>query len=115
MHFQQFGDEANPVVLLIHGFTASTYVWKTTAPLLADAGLNVIAIDLIGFGYSEKPRWFEYSIEAQARMVSRFMNRIGIGRAVVVGSSYGGAVAATLALDYPRARRKTCACRCRMQ
>ena len=100
VHFQQFGDDANPIVLLIHGFTASTYVWKTTAPLLADAGLNVIAIDLIGFGYSEKPRWFEYSIEAQARMVSRFMNRIGIGRAIVVGSSYGGAVAATLALDY---------------
>jgi pimeloyl-ACP methyl ester carboxylesterase len=101
VHFQQFGEDSNPTILLIHGFTASTYVWKTMAPLLADAGYNVIAIDLIGFGYSEKPRWFEYSIESQARMVSRFMNRLGIGRATVVGSSYGGAVAATLALDYP--------------
>ena len=101
VHFQQFGEDSNPTILLIHGFTASTYVWNTTAPQLADAGFNVIAIDLIGFGYSEKPRWFEYSIEAQARMVSRFMNRLGIGRATIVGSSYGGAVAATLALDYP--------------
>ncbi|MEP7075143.1 MAG: alpha/beta hydrolase [Acidobacteriota bacterium] len=101
IHFQQFGDEAGPTILLIHGYTASTYVWNTTAPLLADAGFNVIAIDLIGFGYSEKPRWFEYSIESQARMVSRFMDRIGIGRATVVGSSYGGAVAASIALDYP--------------
>jgi pimeloyl-ACP methyl ester carboxylesterase len=101
VHFQQFGDESDRAILLIHGFTASTYVWKSTAPVLADAGFNVIAIDLLGFGYSEKPRWFEYSIEAQARMVSRFMDRIGLGRAIIVGSSYGGAVAATLALDYP--------------
>ena len=101
IHYQEFGEPNAPPVILIHGYTASSYVWHRTAPLLADAGLRVIAIDLLGFGYSEKPRWFEYSIDAQARMISRFMNRLGIGRAVVAGSSYGGAVAATLALDYP--------------
>jgi pimeloyl-ACP methyl ester carboxylesterase len=100
VHYQEFGDEAAPPILLLHGYTASVYVWKSAAPLLAEAGFRVIAIDLVGFGYSEKPRWFEYSIAAQARMVSRFMDRLGIGRAVVLGSSYGGAVAATLALDY---------------
>jgi pimeloyl-ACP methyl ester carboxylesterase len=101
IHFQEFGSDVDPPIVLIHGYTASTYVWRTVAPMLADAGLHVIAIDLVGFGFSDKPRWFDYSIDAQARMVSRFMDRIGIGRAVVVGSSYGGAVAATLALDYP--------------
>ncbi len=101
IHFQEFGDEAAPPIVLIHGYTASVYVWKTVAPMLADAGFRVLAVDLIGFGYSEKPAWFDYTIDAQARMVSRFMDRIGIGQAVVVGSSYGGAVAATLALDYP--------------
>lgn len=101
LHYQEFGDEAAPAIILLHGYTASVYVWKTVAPMLADAGLRVVALDLVGFGYSEKPRWFEYSIEAQARIVSRFMNRLGIGRAAILGSSYGGAVAATLALDYP--------------
>ncbi len=101
VHYQEFGDEAGPPILLIHGYTASVYVWKTVAPLLADAGFRVLAIDLVGFGYSEKPAGFDYTIDAQARMVSRFMDRLGIGQAVVVGSSYGGAVAATLALDYP--------------
>jgi pimeloyl-ACP methyl ester carboxylesterase len=67
--------------------------------MIADSGFRVIAVDLLGFGYSEKPRWFEYSIQSQARMISRFMNRLGIGWATVVGSSYGGAVALTLALD----------------
>jgi pimeloyl-ACP methyl ester carboxylesterase len=68
---------------------------------LADAGFRVVAVDLLGFGYSEKPSWFDYSIQSQARMISRFMDRMGIGRATIVGSSYGGAVALNLTLDYP--------------
>lgn len=99
IHYQEFGDAAKPPMILIHGYTASVYVWKTVAPILADAGFRVIAIDLLGFGYSEKPSWFDYSIQSQARMVSRFMDRLGIGKAVIVGSSYGGAVALNLALD----------------
>ncbi|HBR57265.1 MAG TPA: hypothetical protein DEA22_07325 [Blastocatellia bacterium] len=101
IHYQEFGSPANPSLILIHGYTASVYVWQTAAPLLADAGFHVIAVDLLGFGYSEKPAWFDYSINSQARVIVRFMNRLGVGRAVIVGSSYGGAVAATLALDYP--------------
>ena len=100
IHYQEFGEAANPPIVLIHGFTASLFVWHRVAPMLADAGFRVVAMDLVGFGYSEKPRWFEYTIAAQARMVSGLMQRLGIGRAVLVGSSYGGAVAMTLALDY---------------
>ena len=100
VHFQEFGDASDPTLLLIHGFTASAYVWKTVAPELASEGFRVVAVDLIGFGYSDKPSWFDYKITSQARMLSRFMDRLGIGRATVVGSSYGGAVALTLALDY---------------
>lgn len=106
VHYQEFGDAAKPPIVLIHGYTASVYVWKTTAPLLAEAGFRVIAVDLLGFGYSEKPTWFDYSIQSQARMVSRFMHRLGIGRATVVGSSYGGAVALNLTLDYPESVEK---------
>lgn len=100
VHFQTFGDASAPTLLLIHGFTASAYVWKTVAPALAAEGFHVVAVDLIGFGYSDKPAWFDYKITSQARMISRFMDRLGIGRATVVGSSYGGAIALTLALDY---------------
>ncbi len=106
IHYQEFGDASDPTILLIHGYTASVFVWKTAAPILANAGFHVIAIDLLGFGYSEKPSWFDYSIASQARMVSRFMDRLGVGRATIVGSSYGGAVAATLALDYPERAEK---------
>ena len=100
VHYQEFGNPGDPTLLLIHGYTASTFSWHTVAPMFADEGFHVVAVDMLGFGYSEKPRWFDYSIESQARMMVRFMDRLGIGRATVVGSSYGGAVAATLALDY---------------
>lgn len=101
VHYQEFGEAAGQPIILIHGYTASAYVWRKVAPMFARDGFRVIAIDLLGFGYSEKPAWFDYTIDSQARMLSRFMDRLGIGRATVVGSSYGGAVAATLALDYP--------------
>lgn len=101
LHYQEFGEASNSALILLHGYTASLFVWNKVAPLLAEAGFRVIALDLVGFGYSEKPRWFDYSIQSQARMVSRFLNNLGIGRATLVGSSYGGAVAMTLCLDYP--------------
>ena len=100
VHLQEFGEATNPTLILIHGYTASTYVWNRVAPLLADENFHVIAVDLIGFGYSDKPAWFDYTIASQARIIERLMNRLGIGKATMVGSSYGGAVAATLALDY---------------
>ncbi len=100
VHYQEFGEKINPTLILIHGYTASTYVWSAVAPLLAAQKFHVVAVDLIGFGFSDKPAWFEYTIAAQARIIERLMNRLGIGKATIVGSSYGGAVAATLALDY---------------
>lgn len=101
VHFQEFGAREDPTLFLIHGYTASTYVWHTVAPMLAAANFHVVAADLIGFGYSEKPKSFDYSIASHARVLTRLMDRLGIGRATVVGSSYGGAVASTIALDYP--------------
>src|SRR5262245_57293299 len=101
IHYQEFGEDNNPVMLLIHGYSASTFSWRTAAPLLAEDGFRVIAVDLIGFGFSSKPGWFDYTIGSQARIVERFMDRLGIGSAILIGSSYGGAVAGTLALDYP--------------
>ncbi|MBS1794154.1 MAG: alpha/beta hydrolase [Acidobacteria bacterium] len=100
VHFQEFGDHHDPVMILVHGFTASCYVWKSVAPQIAAEGFRVIAVDLIGFGYSDKPAWFDYTIASQARMIARLMDRLGIGRATLVGSSYGGAISLTLALDY---------------
>ncbi|HVG28859.1 MAG TPA: alpha/beta hydrolase [Pyrinomonadaceae bacterium] len=101
VHYIEAGAADAPAVVLVHGFAASNFVWHDTLVPLAGAGLRVVAPDLVGFGFSEKPRDGEYTIEAQARAVVRLMDALGIGRATLVGSSYGGAVAAVCALDYP--------------
>ncbi|HSE24623.1 MAG TPA: alpha/beta hydrolase [Pyrinomonadaceae bacterium] len=101
VHYQEAGEPTNPAVLLIHGFASSTFVWSKVFLELAKKGLRVIAIDLLGFGYSEKPKNGEYTITGQAKLIHKLLGLLGIDRATIVGSSYGGAVAATCALDYP--------------
>ena len=101
VHYQEAGDEHAPAIVLIHGFASSTLVWSKVFLKLAEAGYRVIALDLLGYGYSAKPRNGEYTIAGQARLLTRLLEKLGIPRAIFVGSSYGGAVAATCALDYP--------------
>ena len=101
IHYQEAGDEDAPAIILIHGFISSNLIWSNTLLPLANAGFRVIAPDLPGYGYSDKPRHARYTINEQARAVQRLMDVLGIGTATIVGASYGGAIAATLALDYP--------------
>jgi pimeloyl-ACP methyl ester carboxylesterase len=101
IHYQEAGDEKAPPVILIHGFISSNLVWSDVLLPLAGAGFRVIAPDLPGYGYSDKPANGRYTIDSQAYAVVGLMDRLGINKATIVGASYGGAVAATLALDYP--------------
>jgi len=103
VHYQEAGERNTslPPLILIHGFASSTLVWSKVFLPLAEAGFRVIALDMLGFGYSGKPRKAEYTIGGQAKLVISLLERLGIKRATLVGSSYGGAVAATCALDYP--------------
>jgi pimeloyl-ACP methyl ester carboxylesterase len=102
VHYQEAGDPNAPALVLIHGFASSTLVWSKVFLRLAEAGFRVIAIDMLGFGYSGKPRNGEYTITGQASLLISLLDRLNIKRATLAGSSYGGAVAATCALDYPR-------------
>ena len=100
VHYQEAGDKSNPALVLIHGFASSTLVWSKVFLNLAQAGFHVIAVDLLGFGYSGKPRDGEYTIAGQASFLMKLLEQLGINRATLVGSSYGGAVATVCALDH---------------
>jgi pimeloyl-ACP methyl ester carboxylesterase len=106
VHYQEAGIADAPVMILIHGFASSNLVWSKVLLELADEGFRVIAPDLLGYGYSGKPPHLDYTITSQAGMVVSLLKQLGIDRAVVVGSSYGGAVAATVALDHPTLVKK---------
>jgi pimeloyl-ACP methyl ester carboxylesterase len=101
VHYQEAGKGTDPPLVLIHGFCSSTLVWSKVFLELANYGFRVLAPDLLGYGYSARPRQLDYSIDSQARMIVGFLDALGIDRAAVLGASYGGAVAGILALDYP--------------
>ena len=101
VHYQEAGDANAPPMILIHGFASSNLVWSKVFLELAAAGFRVIAPDLPGYGYSEKPRQLDYTIARQAEVVEGFLKQLEIDQAIFVGSSYGAAVAITIALDHP--------------
>lgn len=92
------GDEN---LILIHGFCSSTYTWKDTIGPLSEK-YRVYAIDLPGFGFSDKPADFSYDYENFAHAVRRFMDAKGIKRASFAGNSMGGGVTVKFAALYPQ-------------
>ncbi len=92
------GGHGRPV-LLLHGYGESLIAWQGVFDRLTPIA-DVIAIDLPGFGLSSKPPT-GYQTEALAADVIRAMDALGIRRAVVVGHSLGGAVAAAMAVTSP--------------
>lgn len=99
VHAEQSG-EGEPVVLL-HGFGASAYSWRKVIPALA-RGHRVVAIDLNGFGYTQRPKdAASYTREGQAKLVLDTLDALGIARAHFVGHSYGGGITLYLASRHP--------------
>ncbi len=88
-----------PTVLLLHGYGESLLSWQPVFDRL-DAEADVVALDLPGFGLSSKPAG-GYATDSLAATVLRAMDAMGIGRAVLVGHSLGGAVAAAATLAAP--------------
>ncbi|MFH1539241.1 MAG: alpha/beta fold hydrolase [bacterium] len=82
--------EGDPLIL-IHGFSSSAYSWKDNIDALAEHA-HVYAIDLPGFGFSDKPAGFGYTYDDFAQSVGEFMDKMGIQSATLAGSSMGGAV-----------------------
>jgi pimeloyl-ACP methyl ester carboxylesterase len=100
LHYQDAGPLEAPALVLIHGFASSTLVWSKVLLELASEGFRVIAPDMAGFGYSGKPKHLDYTIASQAEMIVGLMDHLKLDSATIVGSSYGAAVATTIALDY---------------
>src|SRR3990172_12332306 len=98
VHYVEAG-RGDPVVL-IHGWNGSTFSYRHTIPELAQ-NHRVVALDLLGFGYSGRPARADYSVTAQVRLVAGLMDRLDIPSAVVAGHSMGGGIAMRLALSHP--------------
>jgi pimeloyl-ACP methyl ester carboxylesterase len=95
--------KGTPLVLL-HGFGASIGHWRKNIPVLAESGYQVFALDLLGFGGSDKPA-LDYFMELWAELLQDFWTE-NIGRpAVYIGNSIGGLLALLMLAEHPETAR----------
>ena len=87
-------------VVLLHGNGASTYSWRKIIEPLATR-YRVHAIDLPGYGFSDKPDGASYAAEWQVANVVAYLDAAGVQRAILVGNSMGGHVATETAILHP--------------
>lgn len=99
IHFQACG-RGEPL-LLIHGFGCSSYAWRFLTPLLQST-YRMYALDLPGFGLSDKPHQGPYDYAGQALRVLDFCDALDISGAAVIGHSMGTVVAAQAATMQPQ-------------
>lgn len=91
-------------VLLIHGSGPGVTAWanwRLTMPALA-TNFRVLAPDMVGFGYTERPAGVQYNMENWVSHILGFMDALGIEKAHVVGNSFGGGLALALAIRAPQ-------------
>jgi pimeloyl-ACP methyl ester carboxylesterase len=100
LHLERYGHGGRAIVL-IHGFATSSFLWRDIAPALALEGHMALAVDLLGYGESDRPIEGDYSIAAQAEYIDRAMAALRIQHATVVGVGIGGGIALRLAVMRP--------------
>jgi pimeloyl-ACP methyl ester carboxylesterase len=93
---------SGPPVILLHGLLGYSFSWRFTIPALAPYA-TVYAPDMMGAGFSDRPRGIDHSMRGTAQRVLQFISRLGISSFDLVGTSHGGAVAMMLAAECGRA------------
>jgi len=94
---------SGPDVVLVHGSGpgVTAYAnWRLVIPALAER-FHVIAPDMVGFGFSERPTDVDYGVQTWSDQVIGLMDTLGLQKASVVGNSFGGAIALRMAAQHP--------------
>ena len=86
---------AGPVLLCMHGYPTASWDWHRVWPRLVQR-YRLIAMDMLGFGFSEKPRDAAYTIAGQATLHERLLASLGVSDAHILAHDYGDTVAQEL-------------------
>jgi pimeloyl-ACP methyl ester carboxylesterase len=95
-----------PSVALIHGIPTWSYLWRNVIPPLIQAGLEVIAIDLLGYGDSDKPADADLGVAAQAELLATILRKLNWDGRAIVGHDIGGGVAQLMCANDPEAAKR---------
>ncbi len=98
-HVAESGD--GPLVLLLHGFPEFWWTWREQLSSLSRAGFRAVAVDLRGYGGSDKPPR-GYDLVTAASDAAGLIRSLGEANAVLVGHDWGGLIAWTVAAYYPK-------------
>ena len=100
--YREAGDPGAPAILLLHGFAASSYMWRDLIAALADK-YHVIAPDLPAFGFTESPERgkYEYSFANITKTIEQFTTQLKLDRYALAVHDYGAPVGWRLALAHP--------------
>jgi pimeloyl-ACP methyl ester carboxylesterase len=100
--YREAGPSAAPVVILLHGFPASSFMYRELIPRLADR-YRVVAPDLPGFGFTEVPkrRAYAYTFDSLARTMAAFTDALGLQRYALYVFDYGAPTGFRLAMAHP--------------
>jgi haloalkane dehalogenase len=101
IHYIDEGLEDAEVVLMLHGEPSWSYLYRQMIPILVDAGLRAVAIDLVGFGRSDKPaRREDYSYQAHVDWTWAAIKSIGMRDITLVCQDWGGLIGLRLAGEH---------------
>ncbi len=100
--YREAGDPGAPVILLLHGFPSSSFMFRELIPRLADE-YRVIAPDLPGFGFTEVPaeRKYGYSFDQLAKTMDAFTSALNLSRYAIYIFDYGAPTGLRLAMVHP--------------
>lgn len=102
MHYLDEGPPDGEVVLLLHGEPSWSYLYRRMIPVLTRAGLRAVAIDLVGFGRSDKPtRREDYTYQAHVDWTWSAIEAIGLTDITLVCQDWGGLIGLRLVGEHP--------------
>jgi pimeloyl-ACP methyl ester carboxylesterase len=98
-------DGRGPELVLVHGLLGYSFSWRYTLPYLARQA-SVLAVDMLGVGFSDRPTGLDSSLRGSAERLLRFLDAVGVASCDLLGTSHGGAISMmAAALDPGRIRR----------
>jgi len=96
------GAAGAPTIVLVHGLSSRADRWVRNIDTLAARGYRVVAADLPGHGFATKDPQYDHTIGGYADFVLGLLDKLGIARATIVGTSLGGHVVAAAVLKQPQ-------------
>ncbi|MDX8388863.1 MAG: alpha/beta hydrolase [Mariprofundaceae bacterium] len=100
MAYSRSGHDAGEVLLLVHGITTYSFIWRKLLPFL-EKDYDVITVDLLGCGDSDMPLNISYAVKDHARRLHTLMQQLGIENFHFIGHDLGGGMGQIFAVRYP--------------